>query len=201
MASRSPTAVTPGPKASAPDTPMINDTPATPQAVPFPPPQTFDFIPPLHGLILRLLSPQTTVEGPNGQGSGNDGTGSGQGLSQQQQITSAVGNDNSNVELLAAVSSSGPGPTSVAADIALGSSLPPPLDIKNLPTEVSSIKIRIQKAQAVVEGLPDVHRTVAEQDKEIRDLEDRIARLQSVISDFGRRANNASSEEAKESGA
>ncbi|KAI9370157.1 RNA polymerase II transcription mediator complex subunit 9-domain-containing protein [Aspergillus egyptiacus] len=203
MASRSPTAVTPAPKSSAPDTPMIDDIPTTPQVVAFPPPQTFDFIPPLHGLILRLLSPQSSVDGAsNGQGAGDAAAaGSGPGQSQQQQTTSAVGNENSNAGLLAAVSTSGPGPSSAAGDVtAMGSNLPP-LDIKNLPTEVSSIKIRIQKAQAVVEGLPDVHRTVADQEKEIHELEDRIARLKSVISDFGRRANNTVYEKAIAPGA
>jgi hypothetical protein len=104
--------------------------------------------------------------------------------------------------LLGAVSSSAPVPTSAAAtDIAaLGSNLSPPLDIKNLPKEVSSIKIRIQKAQAVVGNLPDVDRTVTEQELEIQELEDRIMRLKSVISDFGRRANNAISGEPKPSG-
>ncbi|KAL3496945.1 RNA polymerase II transcription mediator complex subunit 9-domain-containing protein [Aspergillus germanicus] len=202
MSSRSPTAITPGPKSSAPDTPVVRDAPTTPQAVAFPPPQTFDFIPPLHGLILRLLSPQTSGEGAtNAQGTGNDESGPGQAQSRPQP-TSGVGNDNSTAELLGAVSSSAPVPTSAAAaDIAaLGSSLSPPLDIKNLPKEVSSIKIRIQKAQAVVENLPDVDRTVTEQELEIRELEDRIMRLKSVISDFGRRANNAISGEPKPSG-
>ncbi|KAL4931244.1 RNA polymerase II mediator complex middle subunit MED9 [Aspergillus undulatus] len=191
MASRSPTAVTPGPKSSAPETPATNDAPATPQAVPFPPPQTFDFIPPLHGVVLRLLSPQTNGEG--GANAGNDGAaGPDQSQSQQQQPSgSAVGNNNA--ELL--------GASHTSADItALGSNLSPPLDVKNLPTEVSSIKIRIQKAQAVVEGLPDVDRTVAEQEKEIHDLEDRITRLKSVIADFGKRANNVSVEKAKAPG-
>jgi hypothetical protein len=197
MASRSPTAVTPGPKSSAPETPAINDSPTTPQAVSFPPPQTFDFIPPLHGVILRLLSPQANGEGATN--AGNDAApGADQSQAQQQQPTSAVGNDNNSTELLGGVSASGPGPTSAAAEIAaLGSNLPPQLDAKNLPTEVSSIKIRIQKAQGVVESLPDVDRTVGEQEREIHDLEDRITRLKSVISDFGRRANNTGSEKTK----
>ncbi|KAL4908073.1 hypothetical protein BDW74DRAFT_148541 [Aspergillus multicolor] len=195
MASRSPTAVTPGPKSSAPETPaIISDAPTTPQAVPFPPPQTFDFIPPLHGVILRLLAPNANEAGAaNG---GNDGTGP----DQNQQSTSGVNNGNTNAELLAAVSSSGPGPSTAAEIAALGSNLLPPLEVKKLPTEVSSIKIRIQKAQAVVEGLPDVDRTVAEQEKEIEDLEDKITRLKSVISDFGRRANKANPEKAKPHG-
>jgi hypothetical protein len=57
-----------------------------------------------------------------------------------------------------------------------------------LPTEASSIKIRIQKAHAVVESLPDIGRSVAEQEQEIEELEDRIARLNAVLSDFGKRA-------------
>lgn len=39
-----------------------------------------------------------------------------------------------------------------------------------------------------MEGLPDVHRSVADQQKEIEELEDHVARLRSVISDFGSRA-------------
>jgi hypothetical protein len=60
--------------------------------------------------------------------------------------------------------------------------------VKDLPTQTSSVKIRIQKARAVVEGLPDVQRSVDEQQREIAELEDRVARLRSVIADFGSRA-------------
>ncbi|KAL4980656.1 RNA polymerase II transcription mediator complex subunit 9-domain-containing protein [Aspergillus desertorum] len=200
MASRSPTAVTPGPKSSAPETPaLINDAPTTPQVVPFPPPQTFDFIPPLHGVILRLLSPQAISEGAVDGGNGG-AAGPEQNHSQHQQSTSVVGHENSNAELLAAVSPSGPGTSTAAEAAILGSNLLPPLDVKSLPTEVSSIKIRIQKAQAAVEGLPDVDRSVAEQEMEIRDLEDKIIRLKSVIFDFGRRANKVRSVKAKTPG-
>ncbi|PTU17458.1 hypothetical protein P175DRAFT_0486971 [Aspergillus ochraceoroseus IBT 24754] len=175
------TAVTPLPKSSAPDTPVFKEAPSTPQPVAFPPPQTFDIIPPLHGLILRLLSTPTNAAGvANGTTTGDDGSG--------------VAPPSSGAP---AVPSSGSGAASAAAAAeiaALGSNLPPPLDIKNLPTEVSSIKIRIQKAHAVVENLPDIHRTVAEQESEIHELEDRIGRLKAVISDFGKRANNTRSQ-------
>ena len=193
MASRSPTAVTPLPKlsSSAPETPAPakETTNTAPQAVPFPSPPTFDIIPPLHGLLLRLLSPSNGVSGhartagdvTGATGpSGPSATGAASSQSQQQQQQSGGSNNISSA--------------SVAAEIAaLGSNAPPPLDIKDLPTEASSIKIRIQKAQGVVEGLPDVQRSVTEQEQEIEELEDRIARLQSVISDFGRRAGKASS--------
>jgi hypothetical protein len=77
---------------------------------------------------------------------------------------------------------------SQAAAGAIDPNAPPPLDVKDLPTETHSVKIRIQKARAVVEGLPDVQRSVEEQEDEISELEDRVARLRSVISDFGTRA-------------
>ncbi|GKZ23128.1 hypothetical protein AbraIFM66951_000035 [Aspergillus brasiliensis] len=192
MASRSPTAVTPLPKSSvAPETPMVKDVPATPQAVPFPSPQTFDIVPPLHGLLSRLLSPSTNAAGgvratddptgaaaPTGPPSGTPG----QPQSQQQAAT---------------VTSAGPGGAEISG---LGSSTSPALDIKDLPTEVSSIKIRIQKAQAVVENLPDVDRSVADQEKEIQELEDRIAKLKSVISDFGQMASPGGAKKLKSQG-
>ncbi|KAH8424010.1 RNA polymerase II mediator complex middle subunit MED9 [Aspergillus melleus] len=197
MASRSPTVVTPLPKSSvAPETPLVKEPATAPQPVPFPPPQTFDIIPPLHGLLLRLL-PSETNPGrvSNGVGPSEDPTGAAgpsaasstpAGAAQsQQQSQSGPGNDGA----LPSVSSGAPVSAAAAAEIAaLSSNAPPPLDIKNLPTEVSSIKIRVQKAQAVVEGLPDVDRSVADQEAEIEELEDRIARLKSVIADFGRRA-------------
>lgn len=202
MASRSPTAVTPLPKlSSAPETPAKDTTATTtttPQAVPFPPPQTFDIIPPLHGLLLRLLSPSNNVTGAAGHGATGDATGAGGPSTaqfqsqQQQQQTSMTGSGNNQHP-----GSATGGPASLAAEIAaLSSNAPPPLDIKDLPTEASSIKIRIQKAQAAVEGLPDVQRSVAEQNQEIEELEDRIAKLQSIISDFGRRAGKASSQQS-----
>ncbi|EAW09516.1 RNA polymerase II mediator complex middle subunit MED9 [Aspergillus clavatus NRRL 1] len=166
MASRSPAVVTPLPKpSSAPDTPAIKETTTntTPHTVPFPSPQTFDIIPPLHGLLKRLLSPQTAGEGPRAAGGATGETGpSGSGPSQGVQQPShhpSMGNGGL------------------------------PLSTKELPTEASAIKIRIQKAHAVVEGLPDIHRSVAEQEREIAELEDRISKLKSVVSDFGRRAD------------
>lgn len=115
-----------------------------------------------------------------------------QSQSQQQQhqhsIPADSGNNNNNGPQTVA-STAAPGTASVAAEIAaLGPNAPRPLDAKDLPTEASSIKIRIQKTQAVVEGLPDIHRSVGEQEREIEELETRIAKLTSVISEFGRRA-------------
>ncbi|KAH1435318.1 hypothetical protein KXX32_008833 [Aspergillus fumigatus] len=165
MASRSPTVATPLRKpSSAPETPMVGESMNTaPQPVPFPPPQTFDIIPPLHGLLLRLLSTQTAGEG----GPRTAGEAGGQAPSEP----------------------SGPGQGVQQQTSATGSGLAP-LTAKDLPTEASSIKIRIQKAHAAVESLPDIGRSVAEQENEIEELENRIARLNAVLADFGKRADS-----------
>lgn len=203
MSSRSPTAVTPLPRTSSvPQTPFKESTTAPDQPVPFPPPQTFDILPPLHSLLLRLLAPQTNTEGPSDSVRvGDDATGqvppsgpssAAPGQSQNQQQQQSLGGDqgnNTSNEPQTGPPSAAPGPASVAAGIvALGPNAPAPLDVKDLPTEASSIKIRIQKAQTVVEGLPDINRSVEEQEDEIAELETRIAKLKSAISEFGKRA-------------
>ncbi|CAG8034869.1 unnamed protein product [Penicillium olsonii] len=180
MASRSPTVGTPLFKPSvAPESPS-EDAPAAPQTVPFPSPQTFEIIPPLHGILLRLLSPKDPSAGASGApGTATDAP-TEPGQAQNQQSTSSVhdgvGNGNATTSQ-----------TALEMPL-LDPSAHPPLDVKNLPTETSSVKIRIQKARTVVEGLPDVHRSVEDQQKEIGELENHMRRLRSVISDFGTRA-------------
>ena len=39
-------------------------------------------------------------------------------------------------------------------------------------------------------GLPDISRSVEEQEVEIQELEEKIGRLKAVVKDFGRRAGN-----------
>jgi hypothetical protein len=168
MASRSPTAGTPLPKSSvAPETPF--NAPTSPQTVPFPSPQTFEIIPPLYGILVRLLSQKNTSNGTSG--APGDTTGAPGASAETNQAAQQANN--------------GTGSHDVPV---LDPATHPPLDVKDLPTETSSVRIRIQKARTVVEGLPDVERSVEEQQKEIAELEDRVARLRSVISDFGDRA-------------
>ncbi|KAJ5390130.1 uncharacterized protein N7496_001198 [Penicillium cataractarum] len=180
MASRSPTAATPLPKSSAaPESPK--DASDTPDTVPFPPPQTFEIIPPLHGILLRLLSPkpaQAAPTGVSGETAGAPGA-SVDAQGQHQQAPSSIpGADNNN-----------PATSQAIPEVTLhDSNGVPPLDVKDLPTATSSVRIRIQKARAVVEALPDVDRSVEEQQEEMTELEDRISRLRSVIADFGGRA-------------
>ncbi|KAJ5103734.1 hypothetical protein N7532_004263 [Penicillium argentinense] len=178
MASRSPTAATPLPKSSvAPESPSKD----TNQTVPFPSPQTFEVLPPLHGVLLQLLSqkaPTDPTVGAPGDAPGASGA-STEAQQNGQQPPSSIPGGGSN----------GPAASQAVADT---SSIDPnvrsPLDVKDLPTATSSVKIRIEKARAVVEELPDMHRSVEEQQDEISELEDRITRLRCVISEFGIRA-------------
>ncbi|MCJ1291603.1 hypothetical protein MMC34_003148 [Xylographa carneopallida] len=87
-----------------------------------PPAATFDFIPPLHALLSRLLVLQSDTTG--------------------------------NANALAP---------------------------KELATEAASIKIKIQKARAAVQALPDVQRSVSEQRAEIGELEKRIRAQRGVL--------------------
>ncbi|KAJ5608938.1 hypothetical protein N7528_009505 [Penicillium herquei] len=179
MASRSPTAATPLPKSSvAPESPS-KDASASPQTVPFPSPQTFEIIPPLHGTLLRLLSHQGASNGVAGAGeaSGAPGT-SNEGHQQDQQASSN----------LASIGTNGGSTSQAVPGVPLDPNAHPPLDVKDLPTETSSVKIRIQKARAVVEGLPDIDRSVEEQEAEIAELQDQVSRLEFVISDLKRLA-------------
>ncbi|KAL1959801.1 hypothetical protein VTO42DRAFT_946 [Malbranchea cinnamomea] len=72
-----------------------------------------------------------------------------------------------------------------------GPPAPGSFDPKLLITEASAVKIRIQKARAAIDSLPDIDHTTKEQEKEIAELEEKIARLKRVIGDFGERSTKA----------
>ncbi|RAO65354.1 uncharacterized protein BHQ10_001366 [Talaromyces amestolkiae] len=206
MASRSPvSAVSQQQKISS--TPDIAPTspqpsailPTGPQAaIPFPSPQTFDFIPPLHALILRLhsstntsastaaagaVTSQSTIGG-NASVEGVVASQSEAGLQTQPQTQTQQKQSQS--QLKSQLPLGGGGATDSATPSS--SSNLPPLEAKDLFTAASAVRIRIQKARAIVESLPDVDRTTEEQDDEIEELVARIASLRGVIADFGRRA-------------
>ncbi|MCJ1432514.1 hypothetical protein MMC27_001871 [Xylographa pallens] len=101
--------------------PSATSPPAHPTTLP--PADTFDFIPPLHALLSRLLVNHTDITGNN------------------------------------------------------------TLSPKDLATEAAAIKIKIQKARAAVQALPDVGRSVAEQQGEIGELEERIQEQRRVLWD------------------
>ncbi|EFW16670.1 hypothetical protein D8B26_001339 [Coccidioides posadasii str. Silveira] len=143
------------------------NTPAAPQdpmspsettpTVPFPPPQTFDILPPLHALFVRLLSTP-----PHAQ----------QAAATNPDATSALGE------------------SSLLTTAGIDATEMHSLDPRALTTGASTVKIRIQKARSAIEELPDINRSVAEQEEEIKHLEQKIARLRDVIQDFGRRSRD-----------
>lgn len=208
MASRTPTAATPLPKSSvAPESPsrdantdLNTNASLSPQTVPFPPPQTFEIIPQLHGILLRLLSQRpagnAAVGGP-GDGTEVADTSAEAQRDGQQPSLNIPGGENNNSSSSNNNNNSNTNSNEHVASQPITGTTHPPLDVKNLPTETHSVKIRIQKARAVVEGLPDVQRSVEEQQHEISELEDRVARLRSVISHFGTRAGQDPADEPR----
>ncbi|OCK76171.1 hypothetical protein K432DRAFT_153024 [Lepidopterella palustris CBS 459.81] len=55
------------------------------------------------------------------------------------------------------------------------------IEIQQLPTEASRLKIKLQKARMAILALPDVDRTCEEQEVEIRELEERVGKLRNVL--------------------
>ncbi|MCJ1270747.1 hypothetical protein MMC22_010644 [Lobaria immixta] len=66
-----------------------------------------------------------------------------------------------------------------------------PLSPKDLTTASSAVKIKIQKARVAVQRLPDINRSVQDQQHEIRELEDEVARLRGVLAALGEGAREA----------
>lgn len=71
-----------------------------------------------------------------------------------------------------------------ATDIGSAYTLLQPLNPKELPTAVLDIKGRIRNALREVERLPDVDRTVAEQEEEIAELEAKIIKQREMLRDL-----------------
>lgn len=60
-----------------------------------------------------------------------------------------------------------------------------PLEPKDLPVEVLQIKSKIRNALKELQKLPDMDRSIEEQQLEIEELEDRIARQKAMIRKLG----------------
>ncbi|KAG0647309.1 hypothetical protein D0Z07_6967 [Hyphodiscus hymeniophilus] len=56
-----------------------------------------------------------------------------------------------------------------------------PLSIKDIPAATDDLKHRLQKARAQVKELPDIERSLVEQEEEIRELEERIGKQREVL--------------------
>ncbi|KAI9830198.1 MAG: hypothetical protein M1826_005000 [Phylliscum demangeonii] len=67
----------------------------------------------------------------------------------------------------------------------------PVLEAQHLPIEASAVKIKIQKAQALVASLPDMDRTVEEQEAEMHQLEGRIKRQRDMLAGVAEKARQA----------
>jgi RNA polymerase II transcription mediator complex subunit 9 len=68
------------------------------------------------------------------------------------------------------------------------------LSPKDLPAAIVPIKLKIQKARAAVQALPDVGRTVEEQQREIRALEKRNESLRKRVQELAGLARQARGE-------
>ena len=72
-----------------------------------------------------------------------------------------------------------PSPTSPSTDV--------PLEPHCLATEASALKIRLLKARAAIEALPDIDRLPEQQEQDIRALEARLQLQRDVLTGLGRR--------------
>lgn len=72
-----------------------------------------------------------------------------------------------------------------SADDVVTYSEPQPLEPKDLPAEVNAIKSKIRKALRELEKLPDMDRTVEEQEAEIKKLELKAAKQNEVLQRLG----------------
>ena len=79
--------------------------------------------------------------------------------------------------------SSGPAGSPPAATPSNHTVLDPtaPLRVKDIPIATDGIKHNLQKARKEVKGLPDVERTIVEQEEEIKELEEKIREQREVI--------------------
>ena len=79
----------------------------------------------------------------------------------------------------AAASTSGsPPPAASPSQVAAGTG---PLTIKDIPTATDGLKHKIQKARAQIRELPDMDRSIGEQEEEMRELEAKIAKQMEVL--------------------
>jgi predicted RNase H-like nuclease (RuvC/YqgF family) len=56
-----------------------------------------------------------------------------------------------------------------------------PLTIKDIPAATDQLKHKLQRARAQAKELPDIDRSIAEQQQEIQELEARIAEQRDVL--------------------
>ncbi|KAK6536251.1 hypothetical protein TWF281_000494 [Arthrobotrys megalospora] len=57
----------------------------------------------------------------------------------------------------------------------------PPIEPKDVDAEASRIRIKIQKARAILNDLPDITRSIGQQEDEIKALEEKIRKQREVL--------------------
>lgn len=67
--------------------------------------------------------------------------------------------------------------------------------MKNLASEAQKLRNKIQRAQRAVMALPDIDRTIEDQEDEIQDLEARIVGLKAALQGLGQPAKPAENED------
>lgn len=75
-----------------------------------------------------------------------------------------------------------------------------PLEIQQLATEATLIKRKIQRARDAVMALPDIDRSLDDQQEEIEDLEERITRLKAALQGLGKPSTEAEDEDTSMTG-
>lgn len=140
-----------------------------PDIPPFPPPSTFSILPDIYLLLarLRLLNNASSDTTTN---------------TQHSQLNGALGTQHSQTQALS--STSAPPTQGITTSTQSQSTIPPALlnnasllDLKDLPAQLFPLKQRLAKARAAVSELPDVDRTVQEQEEEIKNLEEMVRAL------------------------
>ncbi|KAE9369477.1 hypothetical protein N431DRAFT_344986 [Stipitochalara longipes BDJ] len=76
------------------------------------------------------------------------------------------------------VSTSGSPPAASPSQLASGTG---PLSIKDIPPATDELKHKLQRARLQIKELPDIDRSVEEQDVEIRELEEKIRKQREVL--------------------
>lgn len=66
-----------------------------------------------------------------------------------------------------------------------------PLDIQQVTTAATEVKLKLQKARKAVMAMPDIDRSVEDQQDEIDFLEARIAKLKAALQDLGNPSKGA----------
>lgn len=66
-----------------------------------------------------------------------------------------------------------------------------PLDIQQVSTAATEVKLKLQKARKAVMALPDIDRSIQDQQDEIEFLETRIAKLRAALQELGKPSQEA----------